>query len=172
MFLRKKTTLKNLLLFVLITPILFLSWQVFLKLNAEYFAHFIQVELIKHPFWDYEKISLILKKTWILLTSKQYYAYTFEIAITAFILNTVIFRKRANYMFLGSIVGLLLLHILLLYQLEYKLNNMAWLLTHSYKRYIFNYLPLLSYFVFSSKLSIYLFSKYEWLIGIGDGNNN
>jgi hypothetical protein len=169
MFLRKKTNLKQLLLFILITPILFLSWQVFLKLNAEYFAHFIQVEIIKYPFWDYEKLMLILKKTWILLNSKQYYAYTFEIVITVFVLNSLIFRKKANYLFFGTIVGLLLLHMLLLYQLEYKLNNMAWLLTHSYKRYIFNYLPLVYYFVFSSRLSIYLFGKYEWLIGIGNG---
>jgi hypothetical protein len=166
MWLQKETTIKNVLLFILITPILFISWQIFMKINSADFATYIQVELIPYPFYDAEKINLILYGTWKLMINTRYYGYTFYIAFFVFVVNSALYRKNGNYLIITIIALIMILHILILYQFHYKGNNMSWLLKHSYKRYFFNYIPLVCFFIFSSNFMKTIFEKYERLIRI------
>jgi len=127
----------------------FLFWQIFLSATPE-LGHYQQVEVEKSIFWDAEKLYMIIGYLQNHLASVQYYGLASYFLILLLVINLLFFKRAHNHQFGLILLGLVIMHVFLLYQLHYKGDNMEWLLKYSLKRYIFNWIPLIYFFIGTS----------------------
>ena len=158
----KRLSWLQLIYFSLICLLPFLTWQVYLSVTPE-IAEYAAVNIIKTPFWEHEKASLILNAHIGFFMHLQYFGYIFKLLLVSSGLQILFARsKKQEYFHIAVLVILIFTHIILLYQLEYpSVGNMKFLLNHSLKRYIFNWIPISSFVIATSISFTWLFNKIE-----------
>ncbi len=147
---------------ICVTP--FLCWQLFLQVNHEHFDHVIQVSLIKYPFWDGDKFYKIWAYFKGHMQNTQYYGIVFYVFLTAVALNLLFYFRKREHLMLLMITGVLVSHFILLYQFDYLGNNMVHLLKHSLKRYYFNFIPLIVFYIGATPFIQQFFQYYRKFI--------
>lgn len=140
------------LIYILISFLPFIIWSIYLKTtisNADSSQFF-----VKHIFWDYDKFTLVFGKALILILGNGlYFGITFYIAVVIIALNTVdIITKQIPLaiFILTAWFG----YTLLYYQMDYSFaGNIDAYINASYKRGMFNFVPLCWFFVATSPFS-------------------
>ncbi|MBL4707959.1 MAG: hypothetical protein JKY48_05900 [Flavobacteriales bacterium] len=143
---KKRLSWKSTIAFFALSLSLFISWQIFMGAN-ESLSSFQQVEIIKIPFFDADKLNTIVTHIYGHFQNIPYFAGTFYFFSIFFVLYLLFLKRNENHIFLIGIILVVVLHIFILYQINYLGDNMIWLLKYSLKRYIFNYIPLCFFFI-------------------------
>ncbi|MDD6783366.1 MAG: hypothetical protein PUD79_02280 [Prevotellaceae bacterium] len=124
--------------------------------------------IITHPYWDFDKLSIILNGWWTLVSNGHYYGITFHAAFFAIILNVafIFMRKSDPYAALALIVSMAC-YYLILYQVDYKWDSIQNVLNYSAKRFNFCFVPV-AWYCFAESFPIdRLFSWIEKVGGLG-----
>ena len=147
------------IIYCFISVIPFIVWSVFVKLNigansADFF--------VKELFWDGEKFSMILKKCLtLILGNGMYYGITFYAFVIILALNSIEIFKTKNNFAIVTVTGWLL-YTLLYYQMDYSFaGSVDAYINASYKRGMFNFIPLCWFFIATSPLSLKTIGKMD-----------
>jgi hypothetical protein len=147
---------KRLAIFALAGMAPFALWTVFLQANDMVSAQII----IFKPFWDPEKAGVILREAWALFLSRNYYGLTFITFAIAILLNVVNIVKRGDHAVTLTVTFLsLAFYTVLVYQIDYVWDSILNVMKHSYKRYLFCFVPLAWFYVAASRSTNRLFDK-------------
>lgn len=142
----------SLILFVLIAISPFVIWQSFQKLMIDGIYKSSDA-FVKHLFYDSEKISLLVKMIFSVMKSTHYYGWTFAAFVVVVLLNIRNILKNNTYLFVGIIVSFLL-YSFLYYQMDNESGNFSYslqsMVSSSFKRGMFPFLPLLCYYMATS----------------------
>ncbi|MDX2188968.1 MAG: hypothetical protein SFY32_03820 [Bacteroidota bacterium] len=150
---------KNIIIYGVISIIPFIVWGLFIKMNigansSDFF--------VKTLFWDSQKMSEILSKCMVIvLGNGVYYGITFFVFVAIAGLNVVdIFQTRnpvAMFIFIAW-MG----YTLLYYQIDYNFaGSIDAYINASYKRGMFNFVPLCWFFIGTSPFSIKWLGKAD-----------
>lgn len=139
------------LIYVSVLFVFFMMWSLFIKLivgvnSADFF--------VKTLFWDAQKLQTILSNAFgLMLGNGMLYGLTFYLFVIFFALNIVdiIIQKNEIVIFTLSSWAL---YTFLFYQIDYGFaGSIEAYLNASYKRGLFNFIPLIWYFVAFNPLS-------------------
>jgi hypothetical protein len=137
---------------------LFIIWNLFIKLNvgansSDFF--------IKHPFWDYEKLGHILDSAFgLMLGDGVLYGLSFYLFIIILGANLTSVLKERNKLIIFILVSWVV-YTWLYYQIDYSFaGNIDAYLNASYKRGLFNFIPLVWFFVADNAL---MRKIYTWV---------
>ncbi len=102
--------------------------------------------VIAHPFWDHDKAYTIIIGLWALISDGSYYGWTFNVLLLAVLADIYfILRHKSD----GTTLLALLLcmggYYLVLYQIDYKWDNIYNVLAYSAKRFNFCFVPIAWY---------------------------
>ena len=121
----------------------------------------VQIIIFK-PFWDSEKVGTILREAWRLFSSHQYYGLTFITFAIAVIINVVnIFKKGDHAITLTVTLLSLTFYTVLVYQIDYVWDSLVNVMRHSYKRYLFCFVPLAWFYVAAGKSVNVIFRQID-----------
>lgn len=163
-FLKTKEWKKS-LIYLIVAFLPFLIWSVYIKAqvtvnSSEFF--------IKTIFWDGEKFGMIFGQAIeILLGNTQYYGLTFYLFLLILALNSVDVVLKQIPLVVFTLVAWLGF-TMLFYQMDYTYAGSATVIMNSsYKRGMFNFVPLCWYFVATSPYSVKWLGKLNsWLFKI------
>jgi hypothetical protein len=132
-------------LYLTIALIPFISWSLYVKWvigadNSEFF--------IKTLFWDAEKFSMVFGKCLtVVLGNSVYYGLTFYLFLVVLALSTVDVIQEKHPLAIYILVAWFV-YTLLFYQMDYNFaGNMDSYINASYKRGMFNFVPLCWFFI-------------------------
>jgi hypothetical protein len=153
---KQLTEVKRLAIFALAGIVPFVLWSIFLRVNDMVSAQII----IFKPFWDPEKAGVILKEAWALFLSRQYYGLTFIVFAIAILINVVNIVKKGDHAVTLTVTLLsLTFYTVLVYQIDYVWDSVLNVMRHSYKRYLFCFVPLAWFYVAAGRSVNRLFDK-------------
>lgn len=140
----------------------FLVWNLFIKINvgansSDFF--------VKYLFWDGDKFSQIFSKAFgLMLGSTALYGFTFYVFVVFLALNIVDVTLKVNRLVVFTL-STWILYTLLYYQIDYGFaGSIDAYLNASYKRGLFNFVPLAWFFVAINPLSEKWLNKLDqWL---------
>ncbi|MFN0047822.1 MAG: hypothetical protein ACKVOU_01720 [Cytophagales bacterium] len=140
----------------------FMIWNLFIKINvgansSDFF--------VKTLFWDGEKFNQIFSRAFgLMLGNGQLYGLTFYVFVVFLALNIVDITLTVNRLVLFTL-STWVLYTLLYYQIDYGFaGSIDAYLNASYKRGLFNFVPLAWFFVGVSPMSEKWFGKLNvWL---------
>jgi len=143
----KERRWKNLLLYFCIGLAPLLAWNIYMAVsfNASQSVFYL------YPYWDFAKIKTMLMWIRRLIFAGNYFGITFYIVFIAFVLNIKQILHDRTTKFLLMTVLSWGLFTLLYYQIDYsKLDPLDLVMTTSYRRGLFCFVPLIWYYVFSN----------------------
>ncbi|MCK9310790.1 MAG: glycosyltransferase family 39 protein [Bacteroidales bacterium] len=157
----RKHSIKQLILWGVIAVLPFFLWSVYQRI----FGLTSESIMMTSPFYDQEKIDLIIKNMFNHFLNVQYYGWTFKMLMISFVLNIwFIVKKKDNlYGFFALIISIFL-YMLVLYQIDYKWDTINNVLAYSAKRFIFCFVPLAWYYLSTNKVISYPLEKLEDLL--------
>ncbi len=139
----------------------FIGWSVF-QLLFELRSESI---IIAHPFWDGEKMELIGKYLINHVSNTFYYGWTFYFVVVSLVLNGwYLIKEKDNLTALFVLITGLLLYGITLYQIDYVWDTIENILNHSAKRFLFCFVPIAWFYVWTNKISTTPLRRIdEWL---------
>jgi uncharacterized protein with PQ loop repeat len=153
---------KDGLVYLAIVCIPFVAWTLFIKFNVGANASDF---FVKYLFWDAEKFSTVYGKAIdLMLGNGQLYGITFYVFIVLLALNIFEIVINKNYLIIITLSSWFL-YTFLYYQMDYNFaGSMNAYLNASYKRGIFNFVPLVWFFIATNQRSLQFFKLVEnWL---------
>lgn len=152
---------------ITLLPIVF--WSVFKAINIDA-VYDSSNAFRKELFFDGEKLSVLTALVWKVLTSKQYYGYIMIFFIIALVLNARNIHKDKTALLIGLFTAFLI-YFVLYYQMDNdgaKFNySISGMVNSSFKRGMFPFLPIMCYYMATSKALNNVFNK---LLTIGSKN--
>jgi|TARA_B110000196_G_C21141896_1_gene664309 hypothetical protein len=155
----KNKNFKPAIIYSILIIIPFLSWELYVE-------YALSLSDKKQPFqyalfWDYNKISMILSKVYKITLSTQYYGYTVIIFFIGVLINvkTKIYSQKE---LLLTIIGAWVLYLIIFYQID-NFNEgklVGNYIRAGYKRALFNFFPLMLYYVATVEPINSFFKKY------------
>lgn len=122
--------------------------------------------VLTHLFWDPEKIRTILRGFHALCLDTHLFGISFLFfAFTLPFNSWFTLRHRDNAALLFLIVVSLLTYMVMLYQIDYTWDSIYNVLTHSAKRFLFCFLPLVWFYALSGRGIARLFLRLEERLG-------
>jgi len=163
----------NTLIYSIVTPSLFIAWQIYLKVGIG--VSISSDAIMTTISWNPEKLDKMLPMMWDVIYSSQYfgisvYLFTFILIlqVSHWILKRVNYVKTesdivAQWPFLASILVSLFLYIFLYYQMPFETPKFTYpmkeMLYASFKRGIFNFIPMILCYIASADLIVKLSNK-------------
>ena len=149
---------KALFIYSIISFPLFFAWNLFIKYNII----IDQNVFIDKLFWDADKCSKILVWVKNLITNTSLYGIAFYALFIIIIINIKYLIKDKSSLLLILFFVSWILYTLVFYQMDNSkmdpLNNM---MRAPYRRGLFVFIPIIWYYISSSKVINSLFEKYE-----------
>lgn len=137
---------KDFLLHFGISISLFVFYMIFLKINKLESESIVQLKL----FFDKEKISIIWQHTWALFKAYQYYGIAFITFFLALLSNIPSMLKGKHLYLLVMIIIAWLAYMVVIYQINYVWDKIENVLMYSVKRFLFNFVPLMWFYIGTS----------------------
>lgn len=179
-------------LFLLFHSIKKKSWKDFIPISAILFSTFIvwnifvrlsfkadSIVFIMHPFWDSAKFSAIA--TWVknLMTSTGLYGITFYAFFVLIGLNLIYaifkrtFKEGYDWSFLAVLLTTLFLYTFLYYQMDNsKMDPLDLMMSASYKRGLFAFIPAIWVYIFTSRIVNTTFGYLNRYINLGEAQSS
>ena len=141
----------------------FSFWYIFMTANRLYAESII----IAKPFWDTEKIDMILRYMSGLFTTTTYYGWSFYFFFFSLLANLFfIYKKKDSAVLPVAIVLAAVAYMLILYHIDYKWDSIQNVLSFSAKRFLFCFIPLVWYYGFTSYAVQYLLKKLDAILSL------
>lgn len=160
----KNKTYKELIYFTLIAFSTFVVWNLYLKIFGIKAAVPNQQLLIPYPFWDADKFADWFGNIKYILLHPVYYGITIYLITAALLVNIPNIIKKDMLPFLFLTFFTFAAYTFLFYQIDYSWDAMQNVISYSYKRGMFAFMPLFIFYVFANRYSKILFDKYEQII--------
>jgi hypothetical protein len=158
---------KSAFFFIIIASAPAIGWFIFMKLNNMYAEGIVITQL----FWDAEKIKAILHGIGALFVNRTYYGWTFYAFLIMLVANIRhIFMKKERAIFPLIVLCALSCYVLFLYHVDYKWDSMQNVLLYSAKRFLFCFVPLAWYYIFTNDVAVFLFLKLDNLLSLQKNN--
>ncbi|MBN2367279.1 MAG: glycosyltransferase family 39 protein, partial [Calditrichaeota bacterium] len=141
----------------LLSVLPFIVWQVYLKIVI----HAASIERFRtYLFWDEERFSYMVKTIYLLVTSTNLYGLSFYIFAIALIAN--IRYLKSNWPLLATILFSFLLYTFMFYQIDPETqDSIQTMMTASYKRGLFYFIPMILFYSGITPLSRKLFAVLD-----------
>jgi hypothetical protein len=163
---REKEYIKP-ILFLLVSMLPFVLWQLFLKSHIDLMDQFVQVEIKIIPNFDGDYISRILFETKKNFFHKIYFGITVYVFMGAIVLNFIwFFLKKESLVTLIVVLIPLIAYLLLLNQLVLRADSIEGIMRSSAKRFFFGTITLMWFYAAQVYPVKTLFSKIETYLGI------
>jgi len=163
---REKEYIKP-ILFLLVSMLPFVLWQLFLKSHIDLMDQFVQVEIKIIPNFDGDYISRILFETKKNFFHKIYFGITVYVFMGAIVLNFIwFFLKKESLVTLIVVLIPLIAYLLLLNQLVLRADSIEGIMRSSAKRFFFGTIILMWFYAAQVYPVKTLFSKIETYLGI------
>lgn len=159
---RKNLLRKELLLYVLLTFLPFLSWMVY----SNIYIRLDQDVFVNNIFWDSDKFAFIMSWVKILIFSTGLYGISFYIFFIVIGLNIRHIKQDESTKLLFIIFLTWVFYTILFYQMDpVKMgSSLKHIMEASYKRGMFPFIPLVWYYVASTIFVRKIFDKFQIFI--------
>ncbi len=144
---------KKLAVFTVLSIAPFLIWQLYLRLNHELMDPFLQVEIIKMPLFDGEKLSKIVGISKYNLLSETYYGLVIYGFLLVVVLNVKFIIKNLDNVGLILAIALIIVFYLgLINQLQLRYDSVDNILKYSAKRFFFGPIIVMCFYLSNNAL--------------------
>jgi len=153
----KNSNWNDLILYCSFAFVPFIIWGLYLK----YKIGIMPDRFVDHLFWDAKRFSILIKWIQLLVLSRNYYGLTFYFFFITLLLN---FRNiyRDKFQLLLLILIAFIMYSAIFYQLdETKQDVLSKMMSASFKRGLFCFIPLVLFYVGVSTPMQLFFSKIE-----------
>ncbi len=157
----KQKTYKDLVIFSSLVLFPFVAWYGFMAVYNIKAAVENQQLLVTHLFWDPEKLRSLWGSVKFVLSSMNYYGAILYIFFGAVAINLYNIYKKEQLPLLFLITFSWLTFTLFYYQIDYSWDSMQNVISYSYKRAFFCFVPMLAFYIASNKISLNLLNKFE-----------
>lgn len=157
-----KKIIPFLITYILPSLLLFIVWQLNIKLNLDVSSG---QSISVLPNLDFERIQLLLERVMAVTLQPNYYGYAIQIFISLILINSYfIFKSKDRLLFLGVVlscwIGLILVYNQIEADYSWEKANSGDFINSGYKRSFFYFLPLIYFYAGSNYVSKYIFEKY------------
>ncbi|MGD8777947.1 MAG: hypothetical protein PVH88_03180 [Ignavibacteria bacterium] len=160
-FCLKQKNYKDLILFGTLVLLPFVTWYSFMAVRNIKAAVPNQQLLVTHLFWDSQKLKDLWGGVKYVLLSTNYYGAILYLFFGAVAVNIFNIYKKQQLPLLFLIIFSWLTFTFFYYQIDYSWDSMQNVISYSYKRAFFCFVPMLAFYIASNKLSLNLLNKFE-----------
>lgn len=149
-------------LFIVLSMIPFVLWQIFLRVHADVMNTFVQVEISYMPNLDFDNLSYLFGLALNTIGQTTYYGATLFVFIAFIVLNgfyTVKYKDQLTLLLI--ILGIFVGYIALLNQFTLRADSMENVIGFSGKRFFFGITNLIWFYVGTTRVTKWLFARFE-----------
>lgn len=150
------------LIFIFLSMIPFVLWQVFLRVHAGLMDSFVQVEVSYIPNLDFENLSYLFGLATTTISQTTYYGATLFAFAAFIVLNGFYSFKYGDQLALLIIIcGIFVGYVVLLNQFTLRADSMENVIGYSGKRFFFGITNLIWFYIASIRFTNQIFSTFE-----------
>ncbi len=156
----KDRTVTKLLIFGVSCAAVFLFWQLYLKFGLKVEG---SDDVIKHLYWDYDKLVRLMGKVKSVTFNMQYYGMLVHLFVAMVVVNAYFSLKHKEGLVLLSAVFVpWLVYIFIYYQLDdpYMPTGGTDYIQSGYKRGIFYFFPIMLFYCANNRVAYTIFNKW------------